>query len=372
MIEDPTRKLSKTYLPLNDADAGPVTDIISNQPGSSGPVSTTNPNTTVVNADSPISYLPITDATSSSVTKKTPRTNPFADITIQPKNERSSNLPGIEASPAYTAQASSTILALDMPASTAAVPSNDLSQIAIDTNIPGNTSNTIAGAALSPTRNQSSIAMRARQESSTTHPTTAQPPPKAHKLPQIPTRYSRGSENSTPDMIRMRHLHPSLVPYHSLLRLHQHAANAPFLKGSGFNPNLEHFVNRSLDLAREFAMVEIPSFTEHRDNIKTKDHKIKGYKYKGKEGVVKTISWSRTNSDKKETWAARSSRHQGISHEGDASFSELMDTLRLDHTENEKAYTPGFVDAQMVCEWEVPDRLARWKFCTMQCELLRI
>jgi Protein of unknown function (DUF3074) len=55
----------------------------------------------------------------------------------------------------------------------------------------------------------------------------------------------------------------------------------------------------------------------------------------------------------KEFWVGRRSEHAGKPEKGDATWEEFDNGLRVNHSFNEMAYTPGVTDAVQICDWDV-------------------
>ena len=99
------------------------------------------------------------------------------------------------------------------------------------------------------------------------------------------------------------------------------------------------FVSRILEQGRTFA-----------EETLEKKFKSKGgsKKSEGSAGNVELLVWDRPG----EAWFARRSKHEDKSEAGTASWAEFDAGLREQHSEHERDYTPGVMDAHKVCEWD--------------------
>jgi hypothetical protein len=132
------------------------------------------------------------------------------------------------------------------------------------------------------------------------------------------------------------------VPFHPVLAPKQEESKCP---------QLGAFVKDALDQAKAFAGTEIPSFS-------LKSTK----KSPGSAADVQVLTKTReAEGGKKQFWVARRSVHAGQKETGDASWDEFESGLRINHSDNEMAYTPNVKEATEVCRWTEIGDVEGWK-----------
>jgi len=126
------------------------------------------------------------------------------------------------------------------------------------------------------------------------------------------------------------------IPYHPVLSSIQTEKQCP---------NLQSFTRALLTQGQTFATTTLNSFNTQKGT-------------KTSEGSTAPVSVLKgTVGD--EYWVARRSTHGGKAEPGDATWDEFDSGIRIDHSKNEMAYTPGVQDSVEICDWKV-DGLQDW------------
>lgn len=162
------------------------------------------------------------------------------------------------------------------------------------------------------------------------------------------------------NLCRLKPLHVNELPYH---------ANLQHVNGSGETPrpSLPHFIVQALLEAHAFADDSLSSFnikgikpsapssseveilSKHISKMEIDRVDWHAVTPQSAAAVSRPLSGVRKNSS--EYWVTRRSRHRNECRIGTASFPEFDRGLRLDHSENEMAYTPDVYDCHDVLNW---------------------
>ena len=147
---------------------------------------------------------------------------------------------------------------------------------------------------------------------------------------------------------------------------HSNAPSNPLLDRFS-HPKLTPFIEEVLDEAVFFCDTMPGTFKQ-----KTKPHTRNGltiFQRDIKSQEISTIPFTEANVPRKtrfdskkmkkqkygESWFARISRHRNTAESGTATHEELVDGIRLNHSRNEKEYTPDVFDARYVLKWDTAE-----------------
>ncbi|WPG98767.1 Hypothetical protein R9X50_00156300 [Acrodontium crateriforme] len=153
------------------------------------------------------------------------------------------------------------------------------------------------------------------------------------------------SASSLGKIVRMRALGPSEIPAHPELAT---------LQINSETPALDVFIKELLIEAEGFTTGYLPK----NFNIKSKG-KQSPPSIATVDLFTREIPMSELPKDARpslgqrsaETWFARTSIHENVPKNGSATWDEFDNGLRVNHSQNEKDYTPNIYDAHMVLDW---------------------
>lgn len=140
----------------------------------------------------------------------------------------------------------------------------------------------------------------------------------------------------------MRPLKVSELPAHPELTVKQ--SNAP---------EVRTFVSDALEEGNKFMISYMPSKFALKDANKKSSPATADVKLTTHELQVRDLPREVQGSGAgNESWFARTSIHDNKAEEGTASWDEFDNGLRVDHSQHEKDYTPGVLDAHEVMNWD--------------------
>lgn len=164
-------------------------------------------------------------------------------------------------------------------------------------------------------------------------------------------------EVSKERQVRLRSLQPDELPQHPLL--------------PGSTKPIGSFVSSILEEGHEYS--DLPKFeaskTKHSPPAKAP------VEVSWKEERASDIPIDRRDQYPQEWWFARKSIHQNAAEPGTASWQEFDGGLRVNHSQNEKEYTPDLMDAHEVITYreqlqEIGQQAGRWSDVT--CNIMEV
>jgi hypothetical protein len=177
-------------------------------------------------------------------------------------------------------------------------------------------------------------------------PTIATQPETA--APSRPITNEKTTSPLPDSLLRLNPLFPiSSLPPHSALSALQPSPST--------SPTLQSFATKLLTQSHLFA-----TKTFHTDLSPNKTPK-------SSEGSAALVTVSK-GTIAGEFWVGRRSEHSGKGISGDGTWKEFDEGLRVKHSENERDYTPGVVDAVEICRWEEEIEVSGWKDVTLAGE----
>ena len=151
--------------------------------------------------------------------------------------------------------------------------------------------------------------------------------------------------------VRMRAIKVTELPPHPDFGPQQSLGTAPALPTA---PELPAFVSEVLEEANTFMTAYMPFYFKVKSSNKSSppsaaDVELSSVEVKGRE--INKVAPATASGRTAETWFARTSVHENMSKQGTASWEEFDAGLRVNHSQNEMAYTPDVYDAHEVVSW---------------------